>query len=74
MLNRNELLDRAKGASGNANTLTVDSDGLEVHILATLRSDVGVAAGVGEDGALSAELADAGHRIGSVDGKRMGVG
>ncbi len=74
VLNSDKFLDRAKSAGGNANTLPVNTNGLEVHVLATLGSDVGVAAGVAKDGALSAQLTDAGHRDGSIDGKRMGVG
>jgi len=74
VLDGNELLDCAECTSGNTNTLPVDADGLKVYVLATLGSDVGVAAGVAKDGTLSAQLADAGHRVGSIDGKRMGVG
>lgn len=74
MLNRNELFNRAKSAGSNANTLPVNTNGLEVHVLATLGGDVGVAAGVAKDGALSAQLTDARHKDGSIDGKRMGVG
>ncbi len=55
----NKLLDRTKGACSNSNTLAVDANGLEVYVLATLGGDVGVAAGMAENGALSAQLTNA---------------
>lgn len=57
-------LQRADRARGNANTLAIDTDGLEIHVLFTLGSDVGVAARVHGLGALAGELVDAGHRNG----------
>lgn len=64
MLHLHVLLKRAKCASGDANALAIDTDNLKVHVLTTLGGDVGVAAGVAEDGALSAQLANARHRSG----------
>ena len=51
-------------ARGYANTLTIDADGLQIHVLFALGSDVGVATGIGRVGALARELVDARHRNG----------
>lgn len=56
-----ELFERAENTCRNAQTLTVDANRLQVHILATLARDVGVAAGMAKDSAFSRELADARH-------------
>ncbi len=64
VLHLHVFFQRAERTSGDANTLAVDADNLKVHVLTTLGGDVGVTAGVAEDGALSAQLANAGHRSG----------
>lgn len=64
MGNRGGALQGSDRARGNANTLAIDADGLEIHVLFTLGSDVGVAARIYDLGALAGELVDAGHRNG----------
>lgn len=56
-----QFLERAKGASGHANTLTVDLDGLQINPLTTSGGDVGVAAGVTVQSGFPRELTDARH-------------
>ena len=55
------LLERTKRACGNANTLAIYFDGLEVHVLSVLGGTVGVATGLREVRDFSSEDADAGH-------------
>lgn len=62
VLGANELLDGAKCAGGDAHALSVDADNLKVDVLATSRRDVGVTSRIAEDGTLSTQLADTGHR------------
>lgn len=59
---RCKLLECAEGAGGDFYALTVDFDRLEVDVLATLGSAVGVAARLTEVGALASKDADARHR------------
>ncbi len=74
MLFRHILFDGTQCTSGDTHALAVYADNLKVDVLATLGSDVGVATGVAEDGALSTQLTNAGHRCRAIDGKIMGVG
>jgi hypothetical protein len=62
VLGTDELLDRSEGAGGDAHTLAVDANNLKVDVLTTSGSDVGVTAGVAEDGTLSAQLTNSGHK------------
>lgn len=62
MLGADELLDGAKRAGRDAHTLSVDANNLKVDVLATSRRDVGVTPRIAEDGTLSTQLADTGHR------------
>lgn len=59
-------LKGADRARGNANTLPSDADGLQIHVLFTLGSDVGVASRICRVGALASQLVDAGHRNGGI--------
>lgn len=74
VLSRYELFEGAEGACSNAYALAVDTNNLKVYVLATLRGDVGVAAGLAENGTLSAQLANTGHRSIAIVGKIMAVG
>jgi hypothetical protein len=56
------LLKRAKSASGDTNTLAVNTDRLQVNILAATARNIGVAARIAEDSAFTGKLADAGHK------------
>lgn len=59
-------LQGADRACGNTNTLATDANRLQVHVLFTLGSDIGVAARIGRVSALASQLVDAGHRNGGI--------
>ncbi len=59
---RGKLLERAERAGSDLDALTIDLDRLEVDVLATLGSAVGVATRLTEVGALASKDADARHR------------
>lgn len=56
-----ELFERAEGAGGDTNTLAVHLHGNQVHLLAMLGRDVGVAPGVRVVGRFAGEDVNAGH-------------
>lgn len=52
-------LQRANRASRYANTLAIDANGLQIHVLFATSRNIGVTARVGAVSALASELIDA---------------
>lgn len=55
------LFESAQRAGGHANLATIQGDRLQIDVLASLGSDVGVAARLAKVGALTGEETDARH-------------
>lgn len=58
---RRQFLEGAQGAGGDANTLAIHANGLQVNILALFCGAVRVAAGLAKVGTFSRQKADARH-------------
>lgn len=50
-------------ARADANALSIQTNGLQIHLLLSLARDVGVASGVADVGAFACQRIDAAHRI-----------